>query len=147
LISTRNTVIVDGRVDAVWADLADIESHPEWMVDVAAIRFIPPGGVQVGSSYEVDSRVGPFRLKDELEIVELQPGQTLAVRRNGAVSGEGRFTVEAVSAQQTRVTRSMMLGFPWWMGGAVGEVAAQPILRMLFQANLRAFAARHAAGR
>jgi hypothetical protein len=30
------------------------------------------------------------------------------------------------------------------MGGAAGEIVATPILRALFRANLRAFAARHA---
>ena len=144
MIEIRTTIVVEAPLETVWADLADIGSHIEWMVDAVAIRFTSPGDPGVGSTFDVATRLGPIRLNDPLQITEWQPGRALGVRHRGAVSGAGRFTVEPVSERRTRVTRDEHLSFPWWMGGAAGEIVATPILRTLFRANLRAFAARHA---
>ncbi len=144
LIAIRTEIEIDAPLDVVWADLADIASHVEWMVDAVAIDWTSPGELGVGTTFDVDTRLGPIRLTDPLEITDWEPYSTLAVRHGGAVTGTGRFTLEAISEDRTRVTRDEHLRFPWWMGGAAGEIVATPILRALFRANLRAFAARHA---
>lgn len=144
MIEIRTTIVVEAPLETVWADLADIGSHIEWMVDAVGIRFTSSGDLGVGSTFDVATRLGPIRLNDPLEITEWQPGRVLGVRHRGAVTGAGRFTVEPVSESRTRVSRDEHLRFPWWMGGAAGEIVATPILRALFRANLRAFAARHA---
>ena len=144
MISIRTEIEVDSPLDVVWADLADIASHVEWMVDAVAIDWTSPGEPGVGTTFDVDSRLGPIRLTDPLEITDWEPYSALAVRHGGAVTGTGRFTLEEISEDRTRVIRDEDLRFPLWMGGVLGELVATPVLRALFRANLRAFAARHA---
>lgn len=122
----------------MWADLADVASHAEWMRDADAVRL-------EGLSIEADTRFGPFRLTDRMEITEWRPGVAIGVRHVGIVSGEGRFSLEAVGPGLTRVIWDERLRFPWLLGGVVGERVARPIFRSLFRANLRAFAERHPA--
>lgn len=144
MITIRTEIVVDTSLETVWADLADIGSHVEWMVDAVAIDWTSPGEPGVGTAFDVDTRLGPIRLSDPLVITDWEPNSTLAVRHGGAVTGTGRFTLEAISEDRTQVIRDEDLRFPLWMGGGVGELFATPVLRALFQANLRAFAARHA---
>lgn len=143
MIAIRAEIVVEAPLETVWADLADIGSHIEWMMDAVAIRFTSSGELGVGSTFDVATRLGPIRLNDPLEITEWQPARALAVRHGGAVTGTGRFTVESVGESRTRMIRVERLSFPWWIGGPLGEVVATPILRTLFRASLRAFAARH----
>jgi carbon monoxide dehydrogenase subunit G len=143
VISIRTSTVVAAPIDVVWADLADVGSHVEWMSDVSEISFTSPENSGVGAIYEVRSRFGPVRLRDRLEISDWRPGETLAVRRRGVVGGEGRFTLEAISSDQTRLIRDMDLDFPWWLGAGIGERIAAPLLRRLFAANLEAFTARY----
>lgn len=100
----------------------------------------PPG---VGDTIVADTRVGPFRVRDRMEIIEWRPGAVIAVRHTGIVTGEGRFVLEELDGDQTRLTWDEHLRFPIFLGGLIGERIAAPILRALFRANLRAFAARH----
>ncbi len=146
MIELSTSIVVDAPPAVVWADLSDIAAHAEWMADVVDIRFITASKSGVGTTYEVDTRFGPFRLGDRLEISEWVPLETIAVRRGGVVGGEGRFGLEEVPEHRTRLTRDMRIDFPWWMGGPAGERVAVPILRSLFRSSLRAFAARHARG-
>jgi hypothetical protein len=53
------------------------------------------------------------------------------------VKGTGRFTLARRPRNRTRFTWAEELTFPWWMGGAVGALAAKPALRAVWKRNLR----------
>lgn len=143
MIAIRTSVGLNAPIDVVWADLADLPSHVEWMRDAEAISVVGVGPPGVGETILADTRVGPIRVRDRMEITEWRPGAAIAVRHTGMVTGEGRFALEEIDGQQTRLTWDEHLRFPFLLGGLVGERIAAPILRALFRANLSAFAARH----
>jgi carbon monoxide dehydrogenase subunit G len=115
------STLIDAPPADVWDDVKDIPSHVEWMQDAEAIRFTSP------STFDCDTRVGPFRFTDHLVITDWDEGRAIGIRHHGLVSGVGRFTM-APEGSGTRFTWTEELAFPWWL--------ASPILRRIWRANL-----------
>lgn len=127
----------------VWAAVEDVGSHVEWMADAEAIRFTSGTTSGVGTTFECDTRVGPLRLTDLMEITRWDAGRAMGVRHVGLVTGEGTFTLAPAGARRfrrrsaTRFEWSERLVFPWWMGGPVGGIVGGRIMRLIWKRNLR----------
>src|SRR3546814_14870314 len=89
--------------DAVWRDLEDLATHSEWMADAVAIRFLTDQRSGVGTTFECDTKVGPIRLTDVMEITEWRPGKAMGVRHTGR-SDERRAGKEWGSPRRSRWT-------------------------------------------
>ncbi len=77
----------------------------------------------VGTSFLCDTKVGPIKLVDRMEITEWVTGSTIGVRHVGLVTGSGRFTLTAIDlGRRTRFSWEESLIFPWWLGGRVGSL-------------------------
>lgn len=135
-------VTIDATPRQVWRDVADISSHVEWMADAEAIRFLTRKRRGVGTSFDCDTRVGPFRLTDRMTVTSWQTNREMGIRHEGLVTGEGRFTLTPRKGGRTRFVWKERLVFPWWMGGPLGAFAAKPVLRAIWKRNLRRLAAR-----
>jgi uncharacterized protein YndB with AHSA1/START domain len=133
------SIIIDAPVDAVWRAIEPIERHVEWMADAEAIRFVGTQTRGTGTRFVCETRVGPFRLADRMEITEWVPGAVMGVRHDGLVRGNGRFTLEPVDAGAgTRFSWDETLQFPWWLGGRVGElIGGRLVLAAVWRRNLR----------
>jgi len=142
-VSTR----IDAPADVVWEDLRHIERHREWMLDAVAIRFTSATTEGVGTTFDCDTKVGPFRLTDRMEITRWEPGRAIGVRHVGLVTGEGVLRIRRRPRGRSTVVWSERLDFPWWMGGPLGEVAAVPVLTLVWRRSMRNLAARFDAGR
>ena len=129
-MSIRVATTIDAPPDKVWSHLADVGSHVEWMLDAEAIRFTSPQRHGVGTTFDCDTRVGPFRLTDRMEVTEWDEGRVMGVRHAGLVKGEGRFTLApADGGHHTRFTWEERLSFPWSLTG--------PVLAAIWRRNLR----------
>jgi carbon monoxide dehydrogenase subunit G len=135
-------VTIPAAPDVVWKDLSDIPSHVEWMHDAVAIRFTSASRSGVGTTFDCDTKVGPIKLTDRMEITEWEDGRTMGVRHVGAVTGTGRFELTPDGADRTRFSWTERLEFPWWLAGPVGAWLAKPVLGFIWRRNLRALAAR-----
>ncbi|MGH9212222.1 MAG: SRPBCC family protein [Acidimicrobiales bacterium] len=138
------TQMVDAPADAVWRELADIAGHVDWMADAASIRFVGDQRAGVGTRFECVTRLGPLRTTDRMEVTAWHEGTEIAVRHAGLVQGEGRFTIRPPAPSdpdgETEVVWSERLTFPWYLGGPVTAVLLTPVLRLVWQGNLRRFA-------
>jgi hypothetical protein len=133
---------IDAAPAAVWAVVEDVGSHVEWMADAEAIRFTSSEASGVGTTFECDTRVGPFRVTDLMEITRWEPGRTMGVRHVGLVAGEGAFTLSPAGRrfrrrEATSFEWSERLVFPWWMAGPFGAIAGGRVLRLIWKRNLR----------
>jgi hypothetical protein len=133
----RVGVTIDASPRVVWRSVEDIAGHVEWMHDAVAIRFTSARRAGVGTTFDCDTRVGPFELVDKMEITEWRPRKAMGVRHVGLVTGTGRFTLRALPGGRTRFTWREHLVFPWWMGGAFGAVVGGEVLRLIWRRNLR----------
>lgn len=137
---TRIRVVQDFEAPrrAVWAALEDIASHVQWMDDAVAIRVTSRRRRGVGTTFECDTRVGPFSLVDAMEVVEWKPRRAMSIRHAGVVTGVGRFTLRRRrGGRGTRFVWSERLSFPGWLGGPVAGVLAKPVLRRVWRRDLR----------
>ena len=128
---------IDATPARVWDDVKDIASHVSWMEDAVAIRFTGGRRSGVGTAFDCDTRVGPLRLTDRMEVTEWKPRRAMGIRHVGLVTGTGRFTLRRRPRGRTRFTWEERLVFPWWMGGPVGGVVGGQVLRFVWRRNLR----------
>jgi carbon monoxide dehydrogenase subunit G len=136
----RVSTVIDAPPAVVWAAVRDVRTHVQWMADAESIELTSP------TTFDCLTKVGPFRLRDRMEIVEWAEGRAMGIRHVGLVGGEGRFVLRRTWRGRTRFTWDERLRFPWWMGGPAGALVAKPVLRAICRANLRrqrALATRH----
>jgi carbon monoxide dehydrogenase subunit G len=138
--------VVDAPPATVWDRLADIADHVSWMADAVAIRFTGDRRRGVGTAFTCETRVGPLRTLDVMEVTDWEEGRLIGVRHAGVVTGTGRFLLGPEPGGRSRVVWEEDLRFPWWLGGPVGAVLGRPVLRRLWRGNLRRLAERVAAG-
>jgi hypothetical protein len=131
------SIVLDMPRTTIWAELERIEGHVEWMRDATAIRFVGDLRRGVGTIFECDTRVGPIRLTDVMEITDWEPGSKIAVTHRGLVTGSGAFSLEDGPGAATTVRWEERLRLPWWLGGTIGGSVARPVLAALWRGNLR----------
>lgn len=138
----RTSIRIDATPEQVWDALSDISTHVEWMADAEAIRFTTDQRQGVGTAFDCDTKVGPFRLVDRMEITSWEPARRMGVRHEGLVTGSGEFTLAPSGPGGTEFAWRETLRFPWWLGGPVGAAVAAPVLRLIWKGNLRRLSAR-----
>ena len=134
--SIRVGTTIDAPPRVVWDHVRDIASHTRWQADAHAIRLVRGRPNRVGARYEVDTRVGPLRLVDLIEVVEWDEGRAIGVRHVGLVTGTGRLRLRRRGRSRTRVTWEEDLAFPRRLGGGAAALAARPVLRRVWRGNL-----------
>jgi hypothetical protein len=132
----RVSTVIDAPPRQVWRDVRDIGSHVAWMEDAESIRFTSGTTTGVGTTFECATKVGPFRLRDRMEVTEWTEGRAMGIRHTGLVTGMGRFRLRRTPRGRTRFTWEERLMFPWWLGGPVGSVVTKPVLRRIWTRNL-----------
>ena len=138
MTSIRVEETIAAPPEAVWAAIEDIASHVRWMEDAVAIRFTSAARSGVGAAFDCDTKLGPARLTDRMVVTEWDPPRALGIRHTGIVTGAGRFTlVSAGEAGGTSFAWEEDLKFPAWMAGHLGAAVAAPLLRRVWQRNLR----------
>jgi hypothetical protein len=137
----RIRTTIDAPPARVWDRLADIADHVSWRADAAAIRFTGDRRAGVGTTFECETRIGPLRTTDLMEVTEWRERRAMGVRHVGLFTGTGRFLLRRSPRGRTRLTWDEDLRFPWWLGGPVGAVVAAPVLRAVWRGNLRRLAA------
>lgn len=134
------SIEIEATTDRVWQVVEPIESHVDWMADAVAIRITSPHNRGVGVTFDCDTKVGPLRLTDRMEITEWLPGSAMGVSHNGLVTGTGRFTITPLrNGTASRFSWEEDLRFPWWMGGPItGLVGGAFVMRLIWKRNLKA---------
>lgn len=133
---------IEAPPDVVWRAVEDLATHVEWMEDAVAIRFTSSRRAGVGTTFDCETKVGPFRLTDRMVVTEWAPGRAIGVRHEGLVTGTGRFTVRRARRGRTRFAWEERLVYPWWLGGPVGALASKPILKRIWRRSLHNLKAR-----
>lgn len=136
------SIELDASPERVWAVVEPVERHVDWMHDAVAIRFESDQTRGVGTRFLCDTKVGPIKLVDRMEITEWRPNEAMGVRHTGLVTGTGRFTLTPIDlGRRTRFTWAEELIFPWWLGGPIGAfVGGKLVMQAIWRRNLRELA-------
>jgi carbon monoxide dehydrogenase subunit G len=130
-------ITINASPQRVWAEIADIARHVEWMADAESIEFTSSQTEGVDTQFLCVTKIGPFRLRDVMTVTQWSPGRAIGIRHDGLVRGTGTFTLAAEGPDASRFAWSERLVFPWWMGGRVGAFASKPVLRAIWKRNLQ----------
>lgn len=130
---------LDASPQQVWTIVEPVERHVDWMADAVAIRFVNEQTRGVGTEFLCDTKVGPIKLTDRMEITEWIPEKVMGVRHVGLVTGTGKFTLTPIdNGSRTRFVWAEELKFPWWFGGKLGElVGGKLVMGFIWKRNLR----------
>lgn len=133
------SIEIDAPVERVWAIVEPVERHIDWMHDAVAIRFQTEQTRGVGTKFLCDTKVGPIKLVDQMEITEWEPNHRMGVRHTGMVTGTGTFVLTPIDMdRRTRFGWTEDLHFPWWLGGVLGEnIGGKGVMKIIWRRNLR----------
>jgi len=136
------SVEIDATPGRTWQVVEPIEHHVDWMHDAVAIRFETEQMRGVGTRFLCDTKVGPVKLVDHMEITEWDPERAMGVSHVGVVRGTGRFTLTPLDlGRRTLFTWTEELQFPWYLGGPVGAfVGGKVVMQTIWRRNLRLLA-------
>jgi hypothetical protein len=126
----------DATPATTWSVIEHIETHVAWMSDAVAITFDTEQHAGVGTRFDCHTKIGPIRLIDAMSITKWVPGEAMGVDHRGVVRGTGVFSLGWSDDQRTRFSWEEQLTFPWWLGGAIGEWIARPLLTHIWRGNL-----------
>ena len=107
----------------VWTYLRDVTKHSEWMTDALSVEITSETTEGPGLTFDCLTAVGPFRLRDRMEVVEWDPESVMGVKHSGIVTGTGRFTLSAFSGG-TRFSWHESIELPLRFAGKLGEPLA-----------------------
>ena len=133
------SIEIDAPLERVWREAADLAAHVEWMADARSIEFLTDQRSGVGTRMLVETRVGPLKTNDVMEVTAWDEQHSIGVRHQGIITGEGAFRLEA-NRSGTRFTWTERLAFPWYLGGPITAWFAAPVLKWIWKGNLRRFA-------
>jgi uncharacterized protein YndB with AHSA1/START domain len=136
------TTTIPAPLETVWSDVSRLDTHVEWMADASRIDFPDGRRSGTGTRMEVETRVGPLRTTDVMEITAWEPLHRIAVHHRGLVTGSGEFVLEPIDSQSTRFTWRESLRLPWFFGGPLGAIVARPLLQAVWRRNLKRLRAR-----
>ena len=136
------SIEIEATPEKVWQIVEPIERHVDWMHDAVAIRFTSDQKRGVGTAFLCDTKVGPIRLTDKMEITQWVPGKAMGVKHIGIVTGTGVFTLEPLNnGVRTLFKWEEKLVFPWFLGGPLGAfIGGKVVLRQIWKRNLRGLA-------
>jgi hypothetical protein len=134
------SVEIDANAAQVWSYVEPVELHVDWMSDAVAIRFLSEQHRGVGTRFECDTKIGPLKLTDIMEITDWVPEHTMGVQHEGVVTGAGVFTLTAIDlGRRTRFSWTEELRFPWWLAGPIGaSIGGKTVLTLMWNRNLKA---------
>lgn len=121
--------------EQVWQAISDLANHPRWMKDAVGLEFTTSQTSGVGTLMNVETKVGPFRTMDVLEVIAWDEGDHIVVDHRGIITGTGRLEARSRNGS-TLVTWTETLHFPWWLGGLISAWAARPVLKATWKRNL-----------
>lgn len=133
----RVSIVIDAEQAVVWDEVEEIERHVEWMADAVAIRFLSDQREGVGTTFDCDTKVGPMKLTDRMEITEWEAEAVMGVEHRGLVTGRGRFTLHPAGPGRTEFRWEESLDFPFWMGGPLRNPVGGRLLEAIWRRNLK----------
>ena len=131
-------VTIAASPDDVWRSVERIESHTEWMLDAKSIAFRTEHHDGVGAEFDCLTRVGRLHTTDHFVVTKWEPGAVMGIEHRGAVTGVGEFRLRPLAGgDSTDFCWEETLTFPWWLGSVAGEQFGRPVLKRIWEGNLR----------
>lgn len=88
-----NETVVDATVDQVYAVLSTARFYPEWVVGAKDFRGADAAFPAPGTKFHHSVGVGPLTLKDNTEVLELEPRRRIVLQARTRPLGTARVEI------------------------------------------------------
>jgi uncharacterized membrane protein len=105
VINVEASTVINRRVEAVFAFVADLENNPRWETNFVEVKRVSPEPLGVGTVYQCLLRVPGQRVTSRIEITEFMPNQRISFRGDRPASAKpvGSITFEPLG-NGTKIT-------------------------------------------
>jgi uncharacterized membrane protein len=131
----HSMVVIDAPIERVWAEVADLEGRPRWMLEVKAVRLLTTGPVGVGTEGEADLRIFGMAMTDPVRITAFDPPNRFEITTDGSFGARGLITLESGADGSTTIVRRDERVVPPMLP-YLGALVMTPALGTIFQSDL-----------
>ena len=125
----------------VWDLITDWEHQHEWMLEASDFEVVSAARQGIGVQAEATVTIAGISTRDKVTVIGWEPNHRLAIRHEGWVSGTGEIFLTPIGTDRTHVFWREDLAPPVGIAGAVGLTAFKPVMKRIFQRDLRVLAA------
>jgi carbon monoxide dehydrogenase subunit G len=132
----RASATIKAPRQTVWPYLVDWERLGRWMAEARDFKVTSDQREGVGVTAEASVSIAGIRTRDPVRISRWEPPEALEIQHLGWVSGSGLIRC-IQSNSETLVEWTEILRPPWGFIGALGLRVIKPVMRRVFQRDLR----------
>jgi hypothetical protein len=121
----------------VWPYLVDWERLDRWMLEARDFRLLSDRREGVGVEAETSVRIAGITTRDAIRVTRWEPPWVLELEHLGWVKGTGYMELAPDDRETTLFWRESLVP-PWGWLGAIGLRVMAPVMRRIFQRDLRA---------
>jgi carbon monoxide dehydrogenase subunit G len=148
-VSLELSHTMPGRPEVVWELVTDWEHQGDWMLEASNFIVTSAEREGVGVEAEATVKIAGISTRDRIRVIGWEPPRRLGIEHLGWVTGRGELHLTPLGADRTHLFWQEELEPPAGLLGAVGLTMLKPVLRRIFQRDLRILAglvrARHSA--
>lgn len=132
----RVAIDLPAGLSEVWAHLRDVTTHSDWMLDVAHIQVTSGCSEGLGLRFTSMIAIGPFKLKDEMEITAWEEAKVMGISRSGLARSNGTFRLSP-TASGTTLSWEEYLELPKYLNAKLVRKMAKSISTYIWRNNLQ----------
>lgn len=129
--------VLPARPETVWRLITDWEHQGDWMLEASDVVVTSEHREGVGVEAEATISIGGIATRDRIRVTKWEPGKHLVMAHLGWVKGEGELVLTDVGERGTHLFWREMLYPPWGVLGAMGLSLFRPVMRHIFERDLR----------
>ncbi len=135
------SAVLPGPPDLVWEFLTDWEHLDDWMLEGSDFELLSDQRAGVGVRARATIAIGGLRTKDVIEVIGWEPRRRVEIAHLGWVQGTGLLELTSLGPHQTRLDWREELRNPQFGAlGSVGLTAFKPLMRRVFERDMRVLA-------
>lgn len=134
------TEVCAGPPDGVWQLITDWEHQDDWMLEASDFVVVSEQREGAGVEAEATIRIGGIQTRDRIRVAEWDPPRRLVIEHLGWVTGRGEIELTPVAGDRTHVWWREALHPPLGPLGAAGMTAFKPLMRRIFERDLKVLA-------
>jgi uncharacterized protein YndB with AHSA1/START domain len=136
VVALEMSIRIAREPGVVWPYLVDWERLNRWMLEARAVRVTGTQREGVGVEAKATVRIAGITTRDPIRVTRWEPPRVLELEHLGWVKGTGYMELSPED-DGTRVFWKETLIPPWSWLGAVGMRVVTPVMRRIFQRDLR----------
>jgi uncharacterized membrane protein len=131
------SIEIEAPRTAVWPYLVDWENLGRWMIEAKDFVVTSSHREGVGVTAEATVTIAGISTRDAIRVTRWEPPEILEIQHLGWVTGSGLLRCAAQDPGSTLLSWTETLNPPWGVLGAIGLRLVKPIMRRVFDRDLR----------